>query len=214
MKRVYFLAMCALLSIGIFTGCSEDDESINEDEIVDVATSKFKFSVLNDNEVEVKGVVKGMTKGVSDMVIPEKIRIGEDVYTVTSIGRYVFDDYESKVKTVVLPNTIKSIGEDAFTYCFEMTSINIPSGVTSIGADAFEGCESLKRIIIPSSVKSIGYLAFAGCFNADIIVENNVSDVDFYDWDDLKVTLYQIFTDCKSVKFNDKTVKNVTDTSK
>ncbi|MBO7234403.1 MAG: leucine-rich repeat domain-containing protein [Paludibacteraceae bacterium] len=59
-----------------------------------------------------------------------------------------------------LPNTVTSIGDEAFSYCSSLTSITIPNSVTSIGDYAFFECSSIFTITIPNSVTSIGYGAF------------------------------------------------------
>ena len=58
----------------------------------------------------------------------------------------------------------------AFAYCSGLTSINIPNSVTSIGWQAFWGCSGLTSINIPSSVTSIEYMAFAVCTGLTTVV--------------------------------------------
>ena len=57
----------------------------------------------------------------------------------------------------------KVIPRDAFSYCNSLTSIIIPESVTSIGDQAFNGCQSLISMTIPESVTSIGDRAFQSC---------------------------------------------------
>lgn len=65
--------------------------------------------------------------------------------------------------SVVIPDGVIAIGEDAFTGCSALTSIEIPTSVTTIGAFAFLSCKELTSIAIPSSVVNIGMCAFGGC---------------------------------------------------
>ena len=65
----------------------------------------------------------------------------------------------------VIPNNVTSIGQYAFAYCRNLTSIIIPNGVTNIGFSAFQNCSGLISITIPESVTTIGYNAFLYCDN-------------------------------------------------
>lgn len=65
------------------------------------------------------------------------------------------------VKSVVLPKSLKEIGDRAFTNCKVLTHVDIPEGVERIGKKAFYGCAELKELTIPSSVKEIGEECFA-----------------------------------------------------
>ena len=64
---------------------------------------------------------------------------------------------------VTIPNTVKSIGQNAFRGFSGLTSVTIPNSVTSIGNYAFYGCAGLTSVTIPNSVTSIGKNAFSVC---------------------------------------------------
>ena len=71
----------------------------------------------------------------------------------------------NSLTSIILPESITSIGESAFWYCNSLTSIIIPDGVTEIGNLAFEGCTNLINVILPIELKTIGVGAFGGCKN-------------------------------------------------
>ena len=78
------------------------------------------------------------------------------------------------LKSVVIPNSVKSIGKFAFAYCNNLTSIEIPDSVTNIGDYAFKNCNLLTRVEIGDSVNSIGHRAFEDCPSlVRIEVDNN-----------------------------------------
>ena len=62
-----------------------------------------------------------------------------------------------------IPNTVTSIGQEAFYYCYRLTSVTIPNSVTDIENMAFYGCNGLTTISIGKSVKRIGEYAFYEC---------------------------------------------------
>jgi len=65
-------------------------------------------------------------------------------------------------KTYTVPNSVTSIGIEAFSECLNLTYIAMPTSVTNIGIRAFSEC-SLTYVNIPGSVINIGEVAFLNC---------------------------------------------------
>ena len=81
----------------------------------------------------------------------------------------------------VIPNTVTSIGSNAFRNCLVMTSITIPSSVTSIGERAFYKCTGLTgTLTIPNSVTSIGLSAFADSTMTSVTIGNGITSIGNY----------------------------------
>jgi hypothetical protein len=66
-----------------------------------------------------------------------------------------------------IPNTVTSIGSEAFYGCPNLTNVTIPDSVTNIESSAFNQCTGLTSVTIPESVTSIGEHAFAYCTRLD-----------------------------------------------
>ncbi|MCL1969839.1 MAG: leucine-rich repeat protein [Bacteroidetes bacterium] len=92
--------------------------------------------------------------------------------TVTTIGDYAFTAC-SKLASVTIPNSITAIGESAFQFCSRLTSVIIPDSVITIGKDAFGNCSNLTSMIIGNSVTTIGEAAFSSCSNLTSIIMGN-----------------------------------------
>ena len=100
--------------------------------------------------------------------------------SVTSIGNYAFYNCRG-LTSVTIPNSVTSIGNYAFEGCSGLTSVTIPNGVTSIGDYTFSGCSGLTSVTIPDSVTSIGNYAFWGCRGlTSVTIPDRVTSIGYY----------------------------------
>ena len=79
--------------------------------------------------------------------------------------------------TTIIPNSVTSIGYEAFEGRSGLTSITFPNSVTEIHYGAFSGCTGLTSIELPSSIKSIDGRAFANCSISTVTIPSSVTDI-------------------------------------
>ena len=109
------------------------------------------------------------------VVIPATFTYNEVDYSVKSIGDEAFN-WCSDLTSVTIPNSVTTIGDKAFANCSSLTSAALPSSVTSIGGEAFAECASLTSVTIPSGVTSIPGGAFRGCKSlTSVTIPNSVT---------------------------------------
>ena len=95
---------------------------------------------------------------------------------VEHIANSAFED--SKATCIHIPDSVTSIGDEAFCGCSGLTSVTIGNNVTSMGNRAFKNCSDLVSVMIPNSVKSIGDYVFEGCDRlTSVNIPNSVTKI-------------------------------------
>ncbi|MBR5168627.1 MAG: leucine-rich repeat domain-containing protein [Salinivirgaceae bacterium] len=103
----------------------------------------IKYRLLDKNTVS---VISFDNSNFVNVVIPDVVVAG-NIFEVTSINAF---SYCSNLTTVIIPNSIKSIGSNSFQYCTSLTSVDIPHSVTTIGNNVFSDCNNLASVSIGS----------------------------------------------------------------
>ena len=85
---------------------------------------------------------------------------------------------KTNVKSVTIPDGVTEIGNEAFYWCKELTTVEIPDSVTRIGQRAFTQCEKLQNVRIPDGVTKIETAAFGYCIElTSINIPNGVKEI-------------------------------------
>ena len=142
--------------------------------------------------------------------IVESFAISEG--TISIADRVFMDRYD--LKSISMPNSVKTIGVSAFASCSNLESIilstslesigdqaffssglvniDLPNGLKEIGGAAFSGSYNLKNVVFPSSLQIIGTSSFSGCSSletADFSLVNSLTEVP-----------YALFSNCSNLK--------------
>ena len=138
--------------------------------------NEWSVSLLENNTLEIygyNGVWEEDENGFEilkeipeELTIPEKLEHNGVTYTVTKISESAFanDFYNKKIKKVIIPSTIKEIGDKAFYNCESLKEVDLSSATSlvRIGDEAFAQNPNLGNLTLPSNLQSIGRKAFAG----------------------------------------------------
>ena len=68
----------------------------------------------------------------------------------------------SDLEEVIMPPMVRSLGDNAFDGCYDLEYIMLSEGLETIGDECFDGCSHLKSINLPRSLTEIGKHAFKG----------------------------------------------------
>ena len=103
--------------------------------------------------------------------------------TVTSIGDYAFSHCK-ELTSVIIPETVTRIGNAAFYYCTNLTNIVLPDNITELGKFAFGMCYGLSNITIPKGVTTVHNWTFACCENLQsVVILPNVTKISDFAFD-------------------------------
>ncbi len=83
----------------------------------------------------------------------------------------------SQLVSIILPESLKEIGETAFYGCGGLVSVTIPNGTATVGSRAFSMCTSLEAVAFPASVTSIGLNPFELCAGLSSVSVDDANSV-------------------------------------
>ena len=93
---------------------------------------------------------------------------------VTSIPANAFQ-YCATITTIIIPNTVTSLGTQVFYGCTSLATVTIGSGIAALQDYTFFGCAALTSITIPNTVTSLGQSVFVNSGLTSVIIPNSIS---------------------------------------
>ena len=195
-------------SIGIeaFVQCINLVEIINKSQHISTESIDVEDTVtIHDGESKIKNIDGYIfnTAGESNILIRyrgndtdlslpetcegENYEIGGNAfikYDITPVfidSPEMFISFDSMITSVIIPDSVTKIHDEAFESCILLSEVKIGNGVTSIGSSAFYDCSSLVSVTIPDSVTSIGDWAFSGCSSLlSVTIPGSVTSIGEY----------------------------------
>lgn len=142
----------------------------------DFEADGFYYSITSANTARIEQI----DDVTEELTIPATVSFEghELIVTATGGGLIPFSD-RAKIRKVVLPETIQTIGYGTFVQCESLEHINLPKGLKVIENEAFNQCRQLQIEDWPDSLCTIGEYAFAACEN---LTEVHLSSLKSLGW--------------------------------
>ena len=167
-----------------FFGCTSLDEVTIPESVISIGENAFGYYENDDYEtVKKDGFVINYAKNSAGHLYATRNGFSDEscmIIESDEFGKYL-RGYAGNDASVVIPDGVTYIDDEAFKGCDKLTKVTIPSSVDYIGYNAFDGCASLETVIIPDSVTTIGDEAFFGCTSLkNVTIPKNVTSIGAY----------------------------------
>ena len=155
-----------VVSVGMFAFCycTKLESVVFPDSLVSLGAQAFAYNYrLKTVEVSPDHPVfavenRALVNRQEQELIYVLDRQDPGTYTVAQGIRKIGDNAFSSCffSSIILPDSVTSVGDFAFSFCENLTEMILPDGVTDVGFQEFFGCKKLESITIPDSVTRIG----------------------------------------------------------
>lgn len=156
-----FYKMTALATVSF----DENTEDANVSVLESIGNQAFEqttslTAIDLPNSVTTLGTELFVKSGLTRIGLPEGIQ---------TIPAYMFNNCKGFTGEFTIPDSVKAIGNDAFSNCTNITGFVFPASLETIAYNGFYGCSSLEEIVLPENLKTLGNSAFAGCSSVETL---------------------------------------------
>lgn len=153
---------------------SEGLETIGRNAFADCMKLESLFIPSTVNSIGVFAFAN--CRAISSIVVSDNNIVFDSHNNCNAIIKTSSNELIVGCKNTIIPRDVRSIGDNAFYGCYNLSKIVIPDQIYKIGQDAFSGCANLKTINLPDNTSFLGNYAFYGCSSlTSITLPPNVS---------------------------------------
>ena len=165
---------------GAFSGCSGFTSIDIPNTITSIGEKAFAYCSNATGTLTIPNTITYIgtnpfsgCSGIDQIVVESGNTVYDSRNNCNAIIKTSSNTLISGCKNTIIPNSVISIENSAFSYLSDLTSISIPNSVTSIGSFAFDNCVNLTSIIIPNSVTTMGTFVFQSCWHLNSVIIGN-----------------------------------------
>lgn len=182
-KAMVFCLSLIIIAVTAFIITHWNSKYILESTEQGYSIKSFQLGLSDDSCVEVPDTIDGKRiVAVSDKAFANNSKIKKVVLpdSIMHIGDAAFKGC-SFLENITLGNNMKTIGSAAFKNCYSLSNIKLPDGLVKLNGEAFENCKALNTIVIPKGVTEIRGDTFAGCSELETItLHDEIIDIHAY----------------------------------
>ena len=154
--------MALMFVFGAGTAVIGTKISVPEENVIATSAEALQYGSLSykveDNDTI---TITGFDDSVTEVEIPAEI----DGKKVMTIGQGAFKN--KKLTAVTIPDSVTSIGYQAFYSCKNLTALSMPDSIIELGGECFSNCTSLQSVKFSNSLTELG--GFSGCTSLEEI---------------------------------------------
>jgi len=152
---------------------------------ITILTLSFGLWGITSQEVQMPFINRYETVYIDDGKILMRVDANHRSEFVVEEGTEIIGAYSffacTGLTSVVIPDTVTHIMNDAFYNCWSLTNVVFGNNLCIIGKRAFNGCSKLQNVNLPNSVENINDMAFSGCpLKNGIKFGNNIKQIGWY----------------------------------
>ena len=234
LPSVYIPATITNIGASAFNQCHKLTTITIPNSVTTIGESAFRMCWDLEGTITIPNSVKSIGSfafdaggKITSIIIGSGVSsIGESAFESNNVESIIVDDknttYDSRdhcnaiietasnklisgCNTTIIPESVRTIGKDAFNECEKLQSLEVPNGVVSIEDFAFYCCEKLTSLSLPNSLISIGN-AFSACRNLTTLTiprsVESIGDYLFIETDEnLDITILSTALQISSYKF-------------